>query len=369
MEAQWLALSDELGPEKVILITEASTGLRGILVVDNTAAGPAIGGIRMALDVTVDEVFRLARAMTFKNAAAGLRHGGGKAGIIGDPDMPHAEKERLVRAFGVAIKDIIDYIPGPDMGIDEACMAFLYDEIGRVVGLPKVMGGIPLDTLGATGFGLAVAAEIAEELEYIRLDEARVVIQGFGAVGTHGARFLGERGAVVVAVSDSRGGVVNDNGLDLDKLLAWKAEGHPVREFSDGTPVFHDELISHPCDIWVPAARPDVFTIENAAEVQAKVILPGANIAVTPGADEIFFERGILSIPDFIANAGGVICGAVEYAGGTATQAFQVIEEKIRANTREVLEIARDTHVMATTAAANLARNRVLESMGYRRSF
>ncbi|MDJ0961944.1 MAG: Glu/Leu/Phe/Val dehydrogenase [Acidimicrobiia bacterium] len=369
MEAQWLQLSDDLGPEKVILITEPSTELRGILVVDNTAAGPAIGGIRMALDVTVDEVFRLARAMTFKNAAAGLRHGGGKAGIIGDPDMPDAEKERLVRAFGIAIKDIVDYIPGPDMGIDEACMAYLYDEIGRVVGLPKVMGGIPLDTLGATGFGLAIAAEVAEELEYVRLDGAKVVIQGFGAVGTHGARFLAERGAVIVAVSDSRGGVVNDDGLDLDKLLVWKAEGHPVREFADGTAVFHDELIGHPCDIWVPAARPDVFTADNAAEVNAKVILPGANIAVTPAADQIFFERDILSIPDFIANAGGVICGAVEYHGGTATQAFQVIEEKIRANTREVLENALDKVTMPATAAAELARSRVEESMSYHRSF
>ncbi len=369
MEAQWLQLSDELGPEKVVLLTEPSTGLRGILVVDNTAAGPAIGGIRMALDVTVDEVFRLARAMTFKNAAAGLRHGGGKAGIIGDPDMPAADKERLVRAFGVAIADITDYIPGPDMGIDEACMAYLFDEIGRVVGLPKVMGGIPLDTLGATGFGLAIAAEVAEELDYVRLDGAKVVVQGFGAVGTHAARFLAERGAVIVAVSDSRGGVVNDHGLDLDKLLPWKAESRPVREFAGGTAVFHDELVGHPCDIWVPAARPDIFTVDNAAEVDAKVILPGANIAVTPAADEIFFDRGILSIPDFIANAGGVICGAVEYHGGTATQAFQVIEEKIRANTREVLVIARDGGVMPSIAAAELARRRVLESMSYRRSF
>jgi glutamate dehydrogenase (NAD(P)+) len=369
MEAQWHQLSDELGPEKVILITEPSVGLRGILVVDNTAAGPAIGGIRMALDVTVDEVFRLARAMTFKNSAAGLRHGGGKAGIIGDPDMPDADKERLVRAFGAAINDIVDYVPGPDMGIDERCMAYLYDEIGRVVGLPKVMGGIPLDTLGATGFGLAIAAEVAEELEYVQLDGARVVIHGFGAVGTHGARFLAERGAVIVAVSDSRGGIVNPEGLDLDKLLLWKAEGHAVREYAGGTPVFHDELVGYPCDIWVPAARPDVFTIDNATEVDAKVILPGANIAVTPEADAIFFDRQVLSIPDFIANAGGVICGAVEYAGGTASQAFQVIEEKIRANTREVLEIAKSKEQMPRTAASDLARSRVLEAMAYRRSF
>jgi glutamate dehydrogenase (NAD(P)+) len=369
MEAQWQQLSDELGPEKVILVTEPSVGLRGILVVDNTAAGPAIGGIRMALDITVDEVFRLARAMTFKNSAAGLRHGGGKAGIVGDPDMRASEKERLVRAFGVAIKDIVDYIPGPDMGIDEACMAYLYDEIGRVVGLPKVMGGIPLDSLGATGFGLAIAAEVAEEMDYLELGGATVVIQGFGAVGTHGARFLAERGAVIVAVSDSRGGIVNRDGLDLEKLLRWKADGHPVRDFPGGTPVFHDELIGYPCDVWVPAARPDVFTVDNAADVNAKLILPGANIAVTPGADEILFERGVLSIPDFIANAGGVICGAVEYAGGTATQAFQVIEEKIRANTREVLERAQRKEIMPSVAAFELAKNRVVEMMRYRRSF
>jgi glutamate dehydrogenase/leucine dehydrogenase len=369
MEAQWHQLCDELGPEKVILITEPDVGLRAILVVDNTAAGPAIGGIRMAPDVTVDEVFRLARAMTFKNSAAGLRHGGGKAGIIGDPDMPQSDKERLVRAFGVAIRAIVDYIPGPDMGIDEACMAYLHDEIGRVVGLPKVMGGIPLDSLGATGFGLAIAAEVAEELEYVALDGARVVIQGFGAVGTHAARFLAQRGAMIVAVSDSRGGIVNDDGLDLDKLLVWKAEGHPVREFPGGTAVFHDELIGHACDVWVPAARPDVFTVDNAGDVTAGVILPGANIAVTPEADEVFFERRILSIPDFIANAGGVICGAVEYAGGTATQAFQVIEEKIRANTREVLERARRDEVMPSRAAFDMARGRVSEMMGYRRSF
>jgi glutamate dehydrogenase/leucine dehydrogenase len=369
MEAQWHQLADDLGPEKVILITEPACGLRAILVVDNTAAGPAIGGIRMAPDVTVDEVSRLARAMTFKNAAAGLRHGGGKAGIIGDPDMPIADKERLVRAFGVAIRDIVDYIPGPDMGIDEACMAYLSDEIGRVVGLPKVMGGIPLDTLGATGFGLAIAAEVAEQLAYVQLAGARAVIQGFGAVGTHAARFLSQRGAEIVAVSDSRGGIVNADGLDLDKLLLWKGEGHPVREFGGGTSVFHDELIDLACEIWVPAARPDVFTADNAAAVRAKLVLPGANIAVTPAADEILFQNGVLSIPDFIANAGGVICGAVEYAGGTATQAFQVIEEKIRANTHEVLVMAQRDHVMPSTAASTLARRRVVEMMGYRRSF
>ncbi len=369
MEAQWHRLTGDLGPEKIVLITEPSVALRAVVVVDNTAAGPAIGGVRMATDVTAEEVFRLARAMTFKNAAAGLRHGGGKAGIIADPGMAPGEKERLVRAFAVAIRDLVDYIPGPDMGVNEACMAYVHDEIGRVVGLPKAMGGIPLDSLGATAYGLAIAAEVAQELGYVRLNGARVVIQGFGAVGTHAARFLAERGALVVAVSDSKGGITDAAGLDLEKLLLWKESGHPVSEFADGEPVAHDEMVTHPCDIWVPAARPDVFTAANAHEVSAKVILPGANIAVTPEAERMFFEREILSIPDFIANAGGVICGSVEYAGGTAGQAFQVIAEKVRANTHEVLEMAQRRHVMPSTAAFDLAKGRVEEMMAYRRRF
>ncbi|MFT5176791.1 MAG: glutamate dehydrogenase (NAD(P)+) [Gammaproteobacteria bacterium] len=148
---------DELGPAKVIHLSEPRHGLQAIVVVDNVSAGPAIGGVRMASDVSVGECTRLARAMTLKNAAAGLAHGGGKSVIVADPTLPAQSKERLMRAFARAIADIKDYIPGPDMGTDERCMAFVHDEIGRVVGLPVELGGIPLDEVGATGFGVAVA--------------------------------------------------------------------------------------------------------------------------------------------------------------------------------------------------------------------
>ena len=134
---------DELGPAKVVHVYEPASGLKGIVVVDNVACGPAIGGVRMAADVSSEEVFRLARAMTMKNAAAGLAHGGGKAGIVADPKT--ADKPRLIRAFARAIQGLVDYIPGPDMGTDEQCMAWIQDEIGRSVGLPRVLGGIPLD--------------------------------------------------------------------------------------------------------------------------------------------------------------------------------------------------------------------------------
>lgn len=367
MESQWCKLGDELGPAKLVLIREPEVGLEGFVVVDNVACGPAIGGIRMAPDITVEEVARLARAMTYKNAAAGLPHGGGKAGIIGDPKMDSATKQQVVRAFGRAIRHLVEYIPGPDMGLDEACMAYLHDEIGRAVGLPRVLGGIPLDAIGATGFGLAVCAEVAQEFAGIQLKGARVVVQGFGAVGRHAARFLAERGATLVAAADSGGAVVNPKGLDLPALLAFKAGHRTVREFPGGQPSPPEELVAVDCEIWIPAARPDVLDVTNAKRLRAKLILQGANIPATPEAEVMLHAAGVLSVPDFIANAGGVICAAVEYHGGTQAQAFAAIQEKIAENTRSVLEQARDQHGLPRTAAVDLARARVKEAMGYRR--
>lgn len=367
LEQWWRGASDELGPAKVLLVRDGSVGLEGFVVVDNVACGPAIGGIRMASDVTVDEVARLARAMTFKNAAAGLAHGGGKAGIVADPAMDPAAKERLVRAFGRAIRPLTDYIPGPDMGVDEACMAYLHDEIGRAVGLPRVLGGIPLDTIGATGFGLAVCAEVAQEFAGIALRGARVAVQGFGAVGTHAARFLVERGARLVAASDASGAVVGSGGLDVEQLIAWKRSGRSVGEFPGGRRLGRDELVGVDCDIWIPAARPDVLHADNVGHLRARLVLQGANIPATAAAEADLHARGVLSVPDFIANAGGVICAAVEYHGGTQQQAFAVIAEQIRDNTRAVLDAARRGGELPRAAAVALARARVIEAMRYRR--
>ena len=153
-------LADELGPLKLIHIHRSAVGLKAVVAIDNIACGPAIGGVRLAPDVSTEEAFRLARAMTFKNAAAGLPHGGGKSVIFADPKMPLFDKERLIRAFAAAIGDLTDYIPGPDMGTDELAMGWIKDETGRAVGLPREIGGIPLDEIGATGFGLVVAIDV-----------------------------------------------------------------------------------------------------------------------------------------------------------------------------------------------------------------
>jgi len=359
--------ADELGPARVIHVYEPSVGLRGTLVVDNVATGPSIGGLRMAPDVTTEECFRLARAMTLKNAAAGLPHGGGKSVLVADPKCPAEQKEALVRAMACALGDVRDYIFGPDMGTDEVCMAWVKEEIGRSVGLPREIGGIPLDELGATGFGLAHAAEVAAGYCDVKLDGARVVVQGFGSVGMHGARFLRDRGAVLVAASDSRGAVHDPKGLDVDALCHRKREGGSVADHSPGRALDRDALIDVECEIWIPAARPDVFREDNVGRLRTKLVVSGANIPATPGAERYLHEQGVLCVPDFIANAGGVICAAMEYAGATEGQAFQAIEEKIRGNTEEVLGDSRRRDVLPRRAAEDLAVARVKRAMGYRR--
>jgi len=361
--------ADALGPEKIIEIYDPATSLRAILVVDNVAAGPSIGGLRMAKDVSKTECFRLARAMTRKNAMAGLAHGGGKSVLFGDPDMPAAEKEQLVRSFAYAVKDVHDYITGPDMGTNERLMACVRDVNGRAVGLPREVGGIPLDEIGATGFGLSVALQVAEEHSGPRLDGSAVVVQGFGSVGQHAARYLARLGARLVGVSDSRGARVAPAGFDLDALIAHKAQGGSVADFAGGQAISADDLIAVACDVWIPAARPDVITEANAGRMQTRVVAQGANIPASPGAEQILADRGILVIPDFVANAGGVICAAVEYHQGSETQAMHTIEEKIRANVAEVLTQVADSGALPRAVAMDIAHRRVGMAMQYRRTF
>jgi glutamate dehydrogenase (NAD(P)+) len=361
------ALADSLGPRKVVHIHEPSVSLRAIVVVDNTACGPAVGGVRMAPDVGLEECSRLARAMTMKNAAAGLPHGGGKSVIVGDPKMAAAEKEKLIRAFAGAIRDLADYIPGPDMGTDERCMAWVKDEIGRVAGLPRELGGIPLDEVGATGYGIMIAATVAEAQGDVTLKGARIAIQGFGAVGKHAARFLAEKGALLVAASDSQGTVLDPQGLDVARLIAWKREGRSLRDYPGGGKAGPDAVIDADCDIWIPAARPDVIHEGNADRLRARLVLQGANIPFTAEAEASLHRRGVVIVPDFIANAGGVICAAVEIRGGTAADAFRSIEDKIRANTAEVLAAARQGAILPRQAAVAMAERRVRAAMSYRR--
>ncbi len=179
--------------------------------------------------------------MTWKNALAGIPHGGGKSGILADPGTPN--KETLIRQFARAIENMVGYIPGPDMGTDEVSMAWVRDEIGRSVGLSKVLGGIPLDQIGATGYGLAVCAEVSQRYAGIKLQGSRVVVQGFGNVGSHAARYLRDRGAILVGASDLDGTVYDPKGIDVEKLIAIKRETGRVTDYEGGEKL--------PIDAWI----------------------------------------------------------------------------------------------------------------------
>ena len=367
MDTDIFALADDLGPARIIHVSEPMLGLRGILVVDNVATGPAIGGLRMAPDVTVEECFRLARAMTLKNAAAGLPHGGGKSVLRADPGLDPARKEQLIRSFAYALRHEQGYIFGPDMGTDERCMAWIKDEIGRSVGLPRALGGIPLDEIGATGWGMRHATEIALPLLGISVAGARVAVQGFGAVGQHYARFMHDLGAVLVAASDTRGTLVSRGGLDVDHLIDLKRAGRSVTDATVGERLAQDAILDVDCDIWVPAARPDIVTRANVDRLCTRLVMEGANIPLTDEAERTLHGRGVIVVPDFIANAGGVICAAMEYRGSTEREVFDTIAEKIRANVQQVLTTSSRESITPREAARRLATDRVKQAMGTRR--
>lgn len=356
----------DLGPSKVIELFFPVSGFRAVVVVDNVALGPAIGGVRVSPGVTVGEVRRLARTMTLKNSIAGLPHGGGKSGIILDPHSP--DKEHHFRIFAQAIRDLNEYIPGPDMGSNEECMAWVYDETGRAVGLPEELGGLPLDKHGATGYGLAECAGAACQHLGMRLEGARIAIHGFGSVGKMCAQFLAEKGAVIVAVSDSKGTLADPTGIDIKKMLEIKEQTGSVLNYTPGTVKGAGDLFAEPCDILIPAATPDVITGKNAGDVKAKLILQGANIPVTGEAEELLHQRGVLSVPDFIANAGGVIMAAMEYAKKSEKEAFQAISDRIIRNTHLILEKSSRERILPRKAGESIAKERVITAMSYKRN-
>jgi len=233
--------------------------------------------------------------------------------------------------------------------------------------LPRVVGGIPLDEIGATGFGLAACVDVAREFIGLDLRGARVAVQGFGSVGKHAARFLAEKGAVLVAASDTSGTLADPSGLDIGKLIALKQAGRSLRDYDKGPKLAPDAILDVDCDIWIPAARPDVVRADNASRLRTRLIPQGANIPFTEEAEQALHARGVLVIPDFIANAGGVICAAMEYRGATERAAFDYIDERVRANTQAALEESRRDGSLPRAAAQALAERRVRQAMQLRR--
>jgi len=362
-----LKFGDEWGPEKIIEIHDASIGLNAILVLDNLALGPAKGGIRMTPTVDVEEVFRLARTMTWKTSIAGLPFGGGKSGIIFDAKAHPEKKKDLMIAFGKALRNIAPkmYIAAPDVNTAENEMRWFVEGNGSLkstTGKPKDLGGLPHE-LGSTGFGVAHAAAIAAKYKRMPLDDVTFAVEGFGNVGVFVAKFLTEWGAKLVAVSDSKGCMYNTEGIDFAKMSEVKKNTGSVINYSPGEKLPNQKIFELPVDILIPAALPDVITPNNVNSVNAKIVVEGGNIVMAESEEQRLHERGVLVVPDFVANAGGVISSYSEYRGYDEQKMFSLVEKKIKKNTRLVLKDAKNKGWKPRDAALEIAKKRVREAM------
>lgn len=297
----------------------------GYRVIHSTILGPSKGGIRFAMDVNLDEVKALAAWMTWKCAVVDIPYGGAKGGITCDPSkMSPGELERLMRCYTQAMLDVFGPdrdIPAPDMGTGPREMAWLMDEYSKakgmtvhavVTGKPLVLGG-SLGRMEATGRGVMVCALAGMEKLRVNPYKATCAVQGFGNVGSHAALLLHERGVNIVAISDVSGGYYNEKGIDIEAAIKYTQEHRGLTGFPGAERISNEELLTLNVDILAPCAKENVITEENAEDIKAKMIVEGANGPTVAAADKVINEKGILAVPDILANAGGVTVSYFEW--------------------------------------------------------
>ena len=302
---------------------EVFTGFRSQ---HNDARGPFKGGIRYHPQVTIEDVIALSMWMTWKCAIVDIPLGGGKGGIICDPaKLSSGERERLTRRYAYAIADIIGPhtdIPAPDVYTGGKEMAWIMDTYSIIKGnysQPEIITGKPLSIGGslgrneATGRGVAITIREAAKKLNIQMNDATVVVQGFGNAGQFAAKLVEEQGAKIIAVSDTKGAIINKNGLKADEIIRHKKENKTVNDFQGATSITNDELLATECTILIPAALENHITKENASKINTKIIAEAANGPTTPEADEILYNNKVLVIPDVLANSGGVTVSYFEW--------------------------------------------------------
>lgn len=344
---------DKYGPEYVVEVYDPKIGMEGYLVIDNTVLGPGKGGIRMTPNVTKEEVYRLARTMTWKNSLAGIPFGGAKAGIkwppsISDSNADENLKKKFVQSFAIAVKPFTPkkYIAGPDVNMGEKEMQWFVEATNNLrtaTGKPSKLChpsgercGLPHE-LGSTGLGVAHATAIAAELMGMDIKQTAVAIEGFGNVGEFTLRHLNAMGAKIVAITDIYGGVYDKNGLDEKTLLHLKHQKKSPIEYQGGAKIENSQIFGLPVDILIPAAVTDTINDKNKDEIRAKLIVEAANIPMKEHVENYLFKKGVMFVPDFVANAGGVISSYAEYRGYNHEKMFRLVKDKITRVAKNVM--------------------------------
>ena len=351
----------------------------GYRVQHNGARGPYKGGIRFHPEVDLDEVRALASLMTWKTAIANVPYGGAKGGINCSPrELERGEVEKIARSFMDKIEKVLGPtrdIPAPDVGTNAQTMAWLMDEYGKLHGhTPAIVTGKPIALEGsygreaATGRGLVYLLEKAAKTAGVKLNGARVVVQGYGNVGSWAARLAAELGCNLIAVSDAIGAIRNEDGIDPDQLHKQVSEGRDVPEYEDAEQISPDELLATECDVLIPAALGGMIHERNADRVNCKLIVEGANSPTTPAADEILADKGVVVVPDVMANAGGVVVSYFEWVQNL--QHFRWTEDEVNERLGNIMRRAYDTvvdraekdDVPMRVAAYSIGIERVLEA-------
>ncbi len=357
----------------------------GYRVIHSTILGPGKGGIRFDPNVTLDEVRALAAWMTWKCAVVDIPYGGAKGGIACNPrKMSAGEIERLMRAYTLSMNDIFGVdkdIPAPDMGTGPREMAWLMDEYskskgmtthGVVTGKPLVLGG-SLGRTEATGRGVMVSALAAMDKLKLNPYRATAAVQGFGNVGSHAANLLTEKGVKICGISDISGAYYNENGIDIQRAIAYRDQNNGTLEgFKEAEMIGGEELLTLPVDLLVPAAMEDVITKANAAKIQAKLIVEGANGPTSAKADDIINDKGIMVVPDILANAGGVTVSYFEWVQNrigykwTLDRVNRRCDRSMKDAFNNVFEVSQKYGVSLRLAAYILAIDKVATTYKFR---
>ena len=362
-------VKDKFGPEYLIEVYDPKIKMQGFLVLDNLALGPGKGGIRMTKNVNLEEVSRLARVMTLKNAIAGLPFGGAKAGIVwqGGSD---SVKKKFIQSFAEKISPFCPkyFIAGPDVNTGEKEMEWFVRATGNLktaTGKPKKLKGLPHE-LGSTGLGVAIATKIVVENLGIDIQGAKIAIHGFGNVGTFAYKFLNEMGAEIVALADATSTIYEKDGFDkkIIRKMINRKKPLPLKEYPKGKKISPDDFWDLDVDILIPASVTDVINEKNKDKIKAKVIIEAGNIPMSEKIEEEFFEKGLFVLPDFVANAGGVISSYCEWKGYNEKKMFEIVKEKISQNTELVVKESLRQKQNPRKVAIEITKQRIKKEMG-----
>jgi glutamate dehydrogenase/leucine dehydrogenase len=366
-----------------ILTDGTHLNIKAFIVRHSDVLGPSKGGIRMLPDVTLDDVAGLAMEMTWKTALIGVPFGGGKSGIRCEGSrLSVDDREIVLRSFTRGMNRHIGpeiYIPAPDMGTNEADMGHIKDCISYskgisitegcyVTGKPIILGGI-IGRRAATGNGVACSAAAACGKLGIDIKGCRVVVQGFGNVGSVAASALAERGARVIAISDISGALFCGDGIDIESLTEYVSINGAIKGFDKAQSIDPRQIFELPCDVLIPAASQSQITADNAGDIKAKIVAEGANAPTTPTADHILNDKGIFVVPDILCNAGGVFVSYLEYA--QETQREQMTLENVQARLtkrmtekfQQVFDYSASQKVSMRNAAMDIAVRTVAQGL------